>query len=259
MTRRAAAKGKIIAWHCELGRSTVAGQKILDVQTDIGIIPIRTKANGYVIEILARVGSGITPARPFGVRRSPNRCAERGSIAAFEPWLRLWWCHWRASPWVAHYCYCLLRASGFAKAVHRQGRHPPPHPQRVEQTQRQSIADTVEVARIADAAAPAAVPTELELEEAWQRRSKALMDKASITKENQIIAFDQRPPPVEGPKAALDWPVFSEVRVNDYDLSIRAGDHPLVKSDRRLRRMGPNSGGRAEHDPRCESKHRSLC
>ena len=65
MTRRSASKGKIIAWHCELGRSTVAGQKILDVQTDIGVIPIRTKSNGYVIEILAKVGSEIAPGTPL--------------------------------------------------------------------------------------------------------------------------------------------------------------------------------------------------
>lgn len=53
-----------------------------------------------------------------------------------------------------------------------------------------SIADTAQVARVADAVSPAAVPTEFELEEAWQRRSKSLTDNES-TAENQIIAFER--------------------------------------------------------------------
>ncbi|MDX2118260.1 MAG: lipoyl domain-containing protein [Planctomycetota bacterium] len=65
ISRRTAPRGKVLAWHVELGRSMVAGQKILDVQTEIGVIPIRTKTNGYLVEILAPVGKDIAPGMPL--------------------------------------------------------------------------------------------------------------------------------------------------------------------------------------------------
>ena len=58
-------KGKVKAWHHEIGRSMVSGQRILDVDTDIGVLPIRTRINGNLAEKYVQPGDDIVPGQPL--------------------------------------------------------------------------------------------------------------------------------------------------------------------------------------------------
>jgi hypothetical protein len=56
---KTADKGKVKKWHHEIGRSMVSGQRILDVDTDIGLIPVRTRINGNLAETFVQPGDNV--------------------------------------------------------------------------------------------------------------------------------------------------------------------------------------------------------
>ncbi len=62
-TKKQAAKGTVRKWHHQIGRSMVSGQRILEVDTEIGIVPIRTRMNGNLAEIFIPVGSEVVPGQ----------------------------------------------------------------------------------------------------------------------------------------------------------------------------------------------------
>lgn len=62
-SRKEAPKGTVKKWHHPIGRSMVSGQRILDVDTEIGIIPIRTRINGNLAEIFVQAGEEVVPGQ----------------------------------------------------------------------------------------------------------------------------------------------------------------------------------------------------
>ncbi|QYU69316.1 hypothetical protein J4558_04005 [Leptolyngbya sp. 15MV] len=62
---QSAESGQVRVWHLPPGRSMVSGQRICDVETSIGVVPIRTRVNAYLIEILTPVGASVTPGQPM--------------------------------------------------------------------------------------------------------------------------------------------------------------------------------------------------
>ena len=62
-TKKQAAKGTVKKWHHAIGRSMVSGQRILDVDTDIGPLPIRTRMNGNLAEVFVQVGAEVVPGQ----------------------------------------------------------------------------------------------------------------------------------------------------------------------------------------------------
>lgn len=62
-TKKQAAKGIVKKWHHQIGRSMVSGQRILDVDTEIGVLLIRTRINGNLAEIFVPVGSEVVPGQ----------------------------------------------------------------------------------------------------------------------------------------------------------------------------------------------------
>jgi hypothetical protein len=60
---RTAARGRVRSWYLIAGRSMVAGQRVLDIETEIGIIPVRTRSNGHLAEILAEQGAEVVPGQ----------------------------------------------------------------------------------------------------------------------------------------------------------------------------------------------------
>ncbi len=62
-TKKQAAKGTVKKWHHQIGRSMVSGQRILDVDTEIGVLPVRTRINGNLAEIFVPVGSEVVPGQ----------------------------------------------------------------------------------------------------------------------------------------------------------------------------------------------------
>lgn len=64
-TNRSAATGTLKAWHVPAGRSIVSGQRVCDIETEIGVIPVRTRSNGNLAEILAPVGAEVSPGKPL--------------------------------------------------------------------------------------------------------------------------------------------------------------------------------------------------
>jgi hypothetical protein len=62
-TKRQAARGTVKKWHHEIGRSMVSGQRILEVDTEIGPIPIRTRINGNLAEIFVQPGEEVVPGK----------------------------------------------------------------------------------------------------------------------------------------------------------------------------------------------------
>lgn len=62
---RSATTGTVKAWHVPAGRSIVSGQRVLDIQTEIGLIPVRTRMNGHLAEVLAPVGTVVSPGQPL--------------------------------------------------------------------------------------------------------------------------------------------------------------------------------------------------
>ncbi len=64
-TGRSAERGVVQGWRVEPGRSMVAGQLVVSILTDIGLIPVRTRANGHMAEILAAEGTEVVPGQPL--------------------------------------------------------------------------------------------------------------------------------------------------------------------------------------------------
>jgi len=64
-TGRSAERGIVKNWRLVPGRSMVAGQRIVDIETEIGLIPVRTRSNGHLAEILAPEGAEIVPGQPL--------------------------------------------------------------------------------------------------------------------------------------------------------------------------------------------------
>lgn len=62
-TRKQASRGTVKKWHHQIGRSMVSGQRILEVDTDIGPLPIRTRMNGNLAEIFVPVGAEVVPGQ----------------------------------------------------------------------------------------------------------------------------------------------------------------------------------------------------
>ena len=56
-------KGIVKKWHHEIGRSMVSGQRILDVDTDIGVLPVRTRINGNLAEMFVKPGDAVIPGQ----------------------------------------------------------------------------------------------------------------------------------------------------------------------------------------------------
>ena len=62
-TKQQAAKGIVKKWHHEVGRSMVSGQRILEVDTEIGLLPVRTRINGNMAEVFVQPGQEIVPGQ----------------------------------------------------------------------------------------------------------------------------------------------------------------------------------------------------
>lgn len=62
-TGRSAERGVVKRWHLDAGRSMVSGQRVVDIETEIGVIPVRTRMNGHLAEVLAPVGATVVPGQ----------------------------------------------------------------------------------------------------------------------------------------------------------------------------------------------------
>ena len=58
-----AERGTVKKWHHEIGRSMVSGQRILDVDTAIGVLSVRTRINGNLAEMFVQPGDEVVPGQ----------------------------------------------------------------------------------------------------------------------------------------------------------------------------------------------------
>jgi hypothetical protein len=64
-TAKSTTRGVVTGLHAETRRSIVAGQRILEVRTEIGLLPVRTKTNAFLIEYLVALGDEIEEGKPL--------------------------------------------------------------------------------------------------------------------------------------------------------------------------------------------------
>lgn len=64
-TGKSTTRGVVTGLHGEIGRSVVAGQRLLEVQTDMGMLPVRTKTNAFLIEYLVALGDEVEEGKPL--------------------------------------------------------------------------------------------------------------------------------------------------------------------------------------------------
>lgn len=62
---KSATGGTVVAMHAVPGRSYVAGQRMLDVQTPIGVLPVRAKTNGFLVGFVVQPGAEVIEGKPL--------------------------------------------------------------------------------------------------------------------------------------------------------------------------------------------------